>query len=77
MNYNIFDSTAPAMPNPSKGTEFVKLILSQASIDMREPLLPMTIPALAAHLSGVEFKYCDNSNGKSVNPCQYYIYLYP
>ncbi len=60
MNYNIFSNTAPAMPRPSKGTEFCKLLLSQASKDMREPLVPMAIPALAAHLTGVEFMYSDN-----------------
>jgi len=27
---------------------------------MREPLVPMAIPALAAHLTDVEFMYCDN-----------------
>ena len=36
MSYNIFSSTAPAMPKPSKGTEFVKFAISQASKDMRE-----------------------------------------
>lgn len=60
MRYNIFDSVAPAMPKPSKGTEFCKLLLSQASKDMREPLVPMAIPALAAHLADVEFMYSDN-----------------
>ena len=60
MNYNIFDRTAPAMPKPSKGTEFCKLLLSQASKEMREPLVPMAMPALAAHLTDVEFMYCDN-----------------
>ena len=60
MNYNIFDCTAPAMPKPAKGTEVCKLLLSQASRDMREPLVPMAIPALAAHLADVEFMYCDN-----------------
>ncbi len=60
MTYNIFDSKALAMPKPSKGTEFCKLLLSQASKDMQEPLVPMAIPALAAHLSEVEFMYCDN-----------------
>lgn len=60
MNYNIFDHTAPAMPKPSRGTEFCKLLLSQASKDMREPLVPMAIPALAAHLTDVEFMYSDN-----------------
>ena len=34
MNYIIFSSTAPAMPSPAKGTEFVKLLLSQASKDI-------------------------------------------
>ena len=48
------------MPKPSKGTEIVKLLLSQVSKEMREALLPMTIPALAAHLSEVEFMYSDN-----------------
>ena len=60
MTYNIFDRTAPAMPKPTKGTEIVKLLLSQASKDMQEPLVPMSIPALAAHLSVVEFMYSDN-----------------
>ena len=60
MIYNIFDRTAPAMPKPGKGTEIVKLLLSQISKEMREPLLPMTIPALAAHVSEVEFMYSDN-----------------
>ena len=60
MSYNIFDSKAPAMPKPAKGTSFCKLLLSQASKDMREPLVPMAIPALAAHLTDVEFMYSDN-----------------
>ena len=60
MTYNIFDSKAPAMPRPAKGTEVCKLLLSQASKDMREPLVPMAIPALAAHLTDVEFMYSDN-----------------
>ena len=60
MTYNIFSNIVPAMPKPSKGTEFVKLLLSQASKDMQEPLVPMSIPALAAHLSEVELMYCDN-----------------
>ena len=59
MDYNIFDHVAPAMPNPSKGTEFCNLLLSQASKDMREPLVPMLFPILGAHLSGTEFQYPD------------------
>ena len=50
MNYDVFSRTAPAMPKPSKGTEIVKLLLSQVSKEMQEPLLPMTLPALAAHI---------------------------
>lgn len=60
MDYNVFSNTAPAMSKPGKGTEICKLLLSQASRDMREPLVPMAIPALAAHLSDVEFMYSDN-----------------
>ena len=60
MTYNIFNRTAPAMPKPAKGTEIVKILLSQASQDMREPLVPMAIPALAAHLADVELMYSDN-----------------
>ena len=60
MYYNIFDHTAPVMPKTTKGTEICKILLSQASQDMRETLVPMAIPALAAHLSDVKFKYSDN-----------------
>ena len=45
MTYNIFNRTAPAMPKPAKGTEIVKLLLSQVSKDIREPLLPMNFVA--------------------------------
>ena len=60
MKYDIFNRKAPAMPKPSRGTEFCKLLLSQASKDMQEPLVPMAIPALAAHLTNVKFLYSDN-----------------
>lgn len=60
MSYNIFRRTAPKMPKPSAGTEVCKLLLSQASKDMHEPLIPMSLPALASHLTDVEFMYCDN-----------------
>ena len=49
------------MPKPGKGTEIVKLLLSQVSKEMQEPLLPMTIPALSAHVSASEFQYPDLS----------------
>ena len=41
MRYDISKATAPAMPNLGKGTECIKILLSQASKDMREPLFPM------------------------------------
>ncbi len=62
MSYNIFSKTAPAMPKPGRGTEFVKIALSQASKDMQEVLIPMAIPALSAHLTDTKFMYSDNKN---------------
>ena len=44
MTYDILKSVAPAMPRPGKGTECIKLLLSQASKDMPEPLIPMFFP---------------------------------
>ncbi len=60
MKYEISKATAPAMPTLGKGTECIKLLLSQASKDMHEPLVPMLFPSLGAHISGAEFKYPDN-----------------
>lgn len=50
------------MSKPSKGTEFVKFAISQASKDMQEVLIPMAIPALAAHFTDVRFMYSDNKS---------------
>ena len=61
MIYDIFSRTAPAMPKPGKGTEIVKLLLTQASKDMYEPLVPMFFPIFGAHMSGAEFQYPDFS----------------
>ena len=61
MRYDISKKTAPAMPNLGKGTECIKLLLSQASKSMHEPLVPMFFPILGAHISGAEFQYPDNS----------------
>ena len=61
MKYEISKATAPAMPNLGKGTECVKLLLSQASKVMHEPLVPMFFPVLGAHMSGTEFQYPDRS----------------
>ncbi len=60
MKYDITKQTAPKMPNLGKGTECIKLLISQASKDMHEPLVPMLFPSLGAHVSGAEFKYPDN-----------------
>ena len=59
MRYDISKATAPAMPNLGKGTECIRLLLSQASKDMHEPLVPMLFPVLGAHVSGAEFQYPD------------------
>ena len=59
MRYDISKATAPAMPNLGKGTECVRLLLSQTSKDMHEPLVPMLFPVLGAHISGSEFQYPD------------------
>ena len=59
MRYDITKPTAPKMPNLGKGTECIKLLVSQASKDMHEPLVPMLFPALGAHVSGAEFQYPD------------------
>ena len=61
MKYDISKSTAQAMPRLGTGTELVKLLLTQVSKDMREPIVPMIFPVLGAHLSGVEFQYPDLS----------------
>ena len=61
MRYDISKATAPAMPNLGKGTECIKFLLTQASKDMHEPLVPMLFPSLGAHISGAEFQYPDRS----------------
>ena len=66
MEYNIFKKTAPEMPTPAKGTDFIKICLSKASKDMQNVLLPMVFPALGAHLNNVKFCY---SNGKMYEMC--------
>ena len=55
MKYDITKQTAPKMPRLGKGTECVKVLLSQVSKDMHEPLIPMLFPILGAHVSGSEF----------------------
>lgn len=59
MKYDISKNSAPKMPNLGRGTECIKILLSQVSKDMREPLVPMLFPVLGAHVSGTEFQYPD------------------
>ena len=61
MRYDISKQTAPAMPTLGKGTECIKILLSQASKGIQEPLVPMLFPVLGAHISGTEFQYPDYS----------------
>ena len=61
MRYDISNQKAPEMPNLGKGTKCIKILLSQASKDMHEPLVPMLFPSLGAHISGAEFQYPDFS----------------
>ncbi len=61
MTYDISKPTAPKMPALGKGTECIKILLSQVSKDMYEPLVPMLFPVLGAHVSGSEFQYPDLS----------------
>lgn len=61
MTYNISSPSAPKMPTLGKGTECIKFLLSQASKDMHQPLVPMLFPILGAHICGAEFQYPDLS----------------
>ena len=47
------------MPKLGKGLEIVKLLQSQVSKSMHEPLAPVFFPVLGAHISGAEFQYPD------------------
>ena len=59
MKYDISKLTAPKMPNLGKGTDCIKILLSQVSKDMHEPLVPMLFPVLGAHVNDSEFQYPD------------------
>jgi hypothetical protein len=61
MNYDISKQSAPQMPSLGKGTDCIKLMLSQASKDMHEALVPMFFPLLGAHVNGAEFQYPDRT----------------
>ncbi len=49
------------MPKLGKGTECIKLMLTQVSSDMQEAIVPMIFPVLGAHVSGAEFQYPDRT----------------
>lgn len=57
MLYDITKQTAPQMPTLGRGTESIKLLLSQTSSDMYAPLLPMLPPVLGTKISQAEFQY--------------------
>ena len=61
MRYDIRKASAPKMPELGRGTECIKILLSQVSKDMQEPLVPMLFPVLGAHISGTEFLYPDQA----------------
>ncbi|MCQ2299655.1 MAG: hypothetical protein MJZ81_05990 [Bacteroidales bacterium] len=66
MKYDIAKSHSPKMPVLGKGTECIKLLLSQAPKEMNQPLAPMLFPILGAHLKETEFLYPDQSRKE---PC--------
>ena len=59
MRYDISKHKAPEMPKLGKGTECIKLLLSQASKDMYEPLVPILFRSFSALISDAEFQYSD------------------
>ena len=61
MTYDITKKVAPSMPSLGKGLDFVKLVLSQVSPDMREAIAPTLFSAAASHISGTEFLYPDQT----------------
>ena len=69
MKYDISKATAPAMPKLGKGTECIKILLTQVSGNMQEPLVPMLFPVLGAHISGTEFQYPDFSWKELTGKC--------
>ena len=69
MRYDISKNKDPEMPNLGKGTECIKILLSQASKDMHEPLVPMLFPLFSAHLGFAKINLTRSFGGKSVEKC--------
>jgi hypothetical protein len=59
MKYDISKSASPKMPNLGKGTECIKLLLSQAPKDMFYPSFLMPYPSLGAQISDEEIQHMD------------------
>ena len=68
------------MPTLGKGTECIKLLLSQASKGMHEPLVPMFFFPYLVYISGAEFRsqdscirhrYQPNTVPYQAKPCVY------
>ena len=57
MKYDIAKPSAHKMPTLGNGTECIKLLLSQTSKDMHEPLVPMLFPVFGDHISVAEFQH--------------------
>ena len=55
MRYNISTFTSPKKPNLGKGTECIKLLLSQVSEDMLNPSF-LCFSLFLAHVCGSEFR---------------------
>ena len=53
MRYDISKRTAPEMPNLGKGTKCIKLLLSEASKDMYNPLITV-FSLFIAHTSAMQ-----------------------
>ena len=64
MRYDISKPTAPKMPALGKGTECIKILLSQVSKDNYEPFVPMFFPSLA-HISAVQNFSIQADNGSN------------
>ena len=57
MRYDISKPSAPKMPSLGKGTECIKILLSQVSKSMKKPLFPMKNLALSAYLNNVKMPF--------------------
>ena len=57
MKYDITKPTAPMMPNLGRGTECIKLLLSQASKDVQKPFVLMFFPLFGALLGSAKIQH--------------------